>query len=324
MLVIGAQQVRDALDYGSLVDGLERRHREAPPRVDRLLMEQPTESGDPDFFLIWQAWQPGRALGSKLATGFPRNAAEGKGLPTVQAVYLLFDGRDGRPWAMIDGTELTYWKTAADSALGARYLARSDAGSLLMVGAGAMAPHLVRAHRAVRPSIERVTIWNRSAAKAEHLAEALRGEGLAARATGDLKTAAAQADVICCATASRAPLIEGAWLRPGAHLDLVGGFTNAMREADDAAARRARIFVDSRWFTIGQCGDITGPLESGAITEADVLGDLFELCQGKVEGRRGAEEITFFKNAGGAHLDLMTAELIVARVSPKPSDSVSS
>jgi ornithine cyclodeaminase len=111
---------------------------------------------------------------------------------------------------------------------------------------------------------------------------------------------------------------RGAWLKPGAHLDLVGGFTNAMREADDAAVRRARVFVDSRWFTLGQCGDISGPLASGAITEADVLGDLFELCQAKVEGRRGAGEITLFKNAGGAHLDLMTAELIVARVLSGP------
>jgi ornithine cyclodeaminase len=283
---------------------------------------QAAGTGGPDFFLIWQAWQPGRALGAKLCTGFPRNvtgAEDGaSGLPTVQAVYLLFDGRDGRPRACIDGTELTYRKTAADSALGARFLARADVRVLLMVGAGAVAPHLVRAHLAVRPSIERVMVWNRTAAKAERLAEALRLEELSVEVAADLARAAGEADVISCATAARAPLIEGAWLKPGAHLDLVGGFTNDMREADDAAAARSRVFVDSRWFTLGQCGDISGPLASGAITEADVLGDLFELCQGKVEGRRGAGEITVFKNAGGAHLDLMTAELIVARVLSGP------
>jgi len=312
MRFIAAEKLRALLDYPYLVEGLARLHREAPPKVDRLLMEQAGEAGDdPDFFMIWQAWQPGQVLGSKLVSGFPGNRAAG--LPTVQAVYLLFDGRDGRPLACIDGTELTYWKTAADSALGADFLAARDASVLLMVGAGAMAPHLIRAHLAVRPSIGRVMIWNRTMARAVELAESLALENAGVETAEDLKAAAAAADVICCATASRAPVIEGSWLKPGSHLDLVGSFTNEMRESDDEAARRARICVDSRWFTIGQCGDITGPLQSGAIVEADVTADLFDLCQGRAPGRQQASEITLFKNAGGAHLDLMVARLIMER-----------
>lgn len=312
MRFIAAEELRNLLDYPFLVEGLARLHREAPPEVDRLLMEQAGDDGGaPDFFMIWQAWQPGQVLGSKLMTGFPANP--GSGLPTIQGVYLLFDGRDGRPLACIDGTELTYWKTAADSALGADFLATRDASVLLMVGAGAMAPHLIRAHLAVRPSIDRVLVWNRTAARAAELAGSLDLDDASVEIAHDLEAAAASADVICCATASRVPVIEGAWLKPGSHLDLVGSFTNEMREADDEAARRARICVDSRWFTIGQCGDITGPLRSGAIVEADITADLFDLCQGRAPGRQQASEITLFKNAGGAHLDLMVARLIMER-----------
>ena len=210
---------------------------------------------------------------------------------------------------------MTPWKTAADSALGARFLARADARSLLMVGAGVMAPHLIRAHLTVRPSIRKVAIWNRTADRARRLARDLALEGVEVAPTDDLESAARGADVISCATGVTAPLIRGAWLEPGTHLDLVGGFTPEMREADDEACRRARIHVDSRWFTLGCVGDLTAPMESGAITEDGVLGDLFQLSRGEVTGRTGPQDITLYKNAGGAHLDLMTARLIAARAS---------
>src|SRR6185437_14097374 len=207
---------------------------------------------------------------------------------------------------------LTLRKTAADSALGALYLARANAATLLMVGAGRQAPHQIMAHRAARPSLRRILVWNRSPAKAQALAASPVLAGIAV-AVDDLAAAAATADIICCATMATAPLIRGAWLRPGTHLDLVGGYTNEMREADDEAARRGGVFVDSRWFTIGQCGDITGPMASGALAADGIAGDLFDLCAGRHPGRRDPEEITLFKNAGGAHLDLMTARHALAR-----------
>ena len=313
---IDADRVHRLLDFTYLVEGLRELHRNAPAQVERLLMEQPGLASGPNHFLIWPAWEPGEALGVKLVTVFPENARRQSGPPAVQAVYLLFDGADGTPTACIDGTALTYRKTAADSALGASFLAREDARVLLMVGAGALAPYLVMAHRAVRPSIDEVIVWNRTPERARRLAKQA-----GAKVTEDLESAVRAADIVCCATASTEPLIEGAWLKPGTHLDLVGGFTNEMREADDAAVRRARIHVDSRWFTIGECGDITGPIESGAMTEADVLADLFELAREEKPGRRAPEEITLFKNAGGAHLDLMTARLLMRRFEDRAADA---
>ncbi len=312
MRFIDGTEVEAVLDYPVLIAELAAAHRAGVDQAERLLMTQQRADGLPNHFLIWPAWQNDQALGIKLATTFPDNA--GSDLPTVHAVYVLFDGRNGAPSAVIDGTAMTPWKTAADSALGARLLAREDAAHLLMVGAGVMAPHLIRAHLTVRPAIRRVTIWNRTPDRAAALASTLALDGVEIATSKDLEAAARQADLISCATGATAPLIHGAWLKPGTHLDLVGGFTPEMRETDDAAFRRARVFVDSRWFTIGHCGDLVAPLASGALTEAEVLGDLFQLCRGEVAGRETEADITLFKNAGGGHLDLMTARLIASRV----------
>lgn len=312
MRFIDGTEVEAVLDYPVLIAELAAAHRAGVDQAERLLMTQQRADGLPNHFLIWPAWQNDQALGIKLATTFPDNA--GSDLPTVHAVYVLFEGRNGAPSAVIDGTAMTPWKTAADSALGARLLAREDAAHLLMVGAGVMAPHLIRAHLTVRPAIRRVTIWNRTPDRAAALASTLALDGVEIATSKDLEAAARQADLISCATGATAPLIHGAWLKPGTHLDLVGGFTPEMRETDDAAFRRARVFVDSRWFTIGHCGDLVAPLASGALTEAEVLGDLFQLCRGEVAGRETEADITLFKNAGGGHLDLMTARLIASRV----------
>jgi ornithine cyclodeaminase len=225
----------------------------------------------------------------------------------VQATYVLFDGGNGRPLAVLDGTAITWWKTAADSALGARLLAPATPRTLTMVGAGAMAPWLIRAHRFARPSIDRVLVWNRTPERAEELSTRLRAEGIRAEAASDLEAAVRQAQVVTSATRTRVPLIHGAWLQDGSHLDLVGGFTPETREANDEAARRARIFVDRRESAFDGVGDILQPIASGAIRKADVLGDLYDLVGGRIQGRLTDRDVTLFKNAGGGHLDLMTA-----------------
>jgi ornithine cyclodeaminase len=183
-----------------------------------------------------------------------------------------------------------------------------------MVGAGGLAPHLVAAHRAVRPTIERVLIWNRTPDRAARVAASLAQEGVAAEATGDLDGAVQTADLITTCTRSHAPLIKGALLKPGVHLDLVGGYTPETREADDEAARRARVFVDRRETAFHGVGDILQPIANGAIKESDVLGDLYDLAPGKVAGRLSPTDITYFKNAGGGHLDLMAAEVVYRQV----------
>jgi ornithine cyclodeaminase len=176
-----------------------------------------------------------------------------------------------------------------------------------MVGAGAMAPWLIRAHRFARPSIDRVLVWNRTPERAEELSTRLRAEGIRAEAASDLEAAVRQAQVVTSATRTRVPLIHGAWLQDGSHLDLVGGFTPETREANDEAARRARIFVDRRESAFDGVGDILQPIASGAIRKADVLGDLYDLVGGRIQGRLTDRDVTLFKNAGGGHLDLMTA-----------------
>jgi ornithine cyclodeaminase len=240
--------------------------------------------------LLMPAWTAAadRFLGCKLVTVFPDNAKFGR--PSLHGVYLLLSGETGEPLAMLDGRALTAWRTAAASALAARYLARADASHLLMVGAGALARHLVRAHAAVRP-IRTVTLWNRTRRSADALASALADTGLVVSVADDLETAAGAADIISCATLASTPLLHGAWIRGGTHIDLVGGFTAAMREADDEVVRRARIYVDTRAGALSEAGDIIDPLARGVIAAADIAGDLFDLCRCKVPGRATQGEI---------------------------------
>jgi ornithine cyclodeaminase/alanine dehydrogenase-like protein (mu-crystallin family) len=304
MIFADAASVRRVLSFPVLIGALEAAHRR--PKAEIQDAHLGAESGQ---YFVRHAVDPGRFMASKLITSFPGNLAGGS-LPAVQAVCVLFSGTSGKPLAVIDGTEVTYWRTAADSALGAKFLAISNPETLVVAGAGGMSKWLVRAHRTVRPSLSRILIWNRTPARAEQVADELCQEGIAAIAAADLGAAVREADVITACTRSQVPLIKGADLKPGAHLDLVGGYTPQTREADDDAARRALIFTDRRESAF-DVGDILRPIASGAIKEADVLGDLYDLASGTIAGRRSAADITFFKNAGGAHLDLMTCETVL-------------
>jgi ornithine cyclodeaminase len=225
---------------------------------------------------------------------------------------MLFDGKTGAPIATLDGSALTVRRTAAASALAADYLARKDAAILLVAGTGQRAPALVRAHATVRP-IRDVRIWGRTPDKAVALARSLNENGFAATAVNDLETGVRDADIVTCATLATSPLIKGDWLKPGAHLDLVGGFTPDMREADDDAMRRGRIFVDTRDGALAEAGDLIDPIAAGAITASDVVGEMSELCRGTVAGRGAADEITVFKSVGAAIEDLAAAELALER-----------
>ena len=304
MRFVDAAEIRRLLNFPLLIAELEHAHRRAKMEVqDGLLGDEKAQ------YFVRHAVDGGRFMASKLITSFPDNPARGSG-PAVQAVCVLFDGSNGRPLAVMDGTEITYWRTAADSALGAKILANPQPATLLVVGAGEMSRRLVHAHRTVRPTLQRVLVWNRTPERARQVVDQLRDEGIAAEPVVDLAGAVRRADVISTCTRSHQPLVLGVDLRPGVHLDLVGGYTPATREADDACARRARIFVDRRESAFHGVGDILQPIASGAIGPADVLGDLYDLLGARVEGRKSESDITLFKNAGGGHLDLMTAELV--------------
>jgi ornithine cyclodeaminase/alanine dehydrogenase-like protein (mu-crystallin family) len=304
MRYISSTEIRSVLTFPLLVEALEAAHRR--PKIE---VQDGCLGSEGEQYFVRHAVDRGRYFASKLITSFPANLAAGA-LPAVQAVCVLFDGTNGRPLAVLDGTEITYWRTAADSALGARLLAPPEPRTLLVVGAGEMSRWLVRAHRSVRPSIRRVLIWNRTRKRAADVAAALTQEGIDADVAEDLDAAVRTADLITACTRSHEALIKGGNLRPGVHLDLVGGYTPETREADDEAARRALVFVDRRESAFAGVGDILQPIANGAIREADVLGDLYDLVAGSIPGRRSSADITLFKNAGGGHLDLMTAEVI--------------
>jgi ornithine cyclodeaminase len=308
MRFVDAAEIKRVLTFPVLVDALEAAHRR--PKID---VQDGFLGSEKELYFTRHAVDRGRFMASKLITSFPANLVEGK-LPAVQAVFIMFDGRNGKPLAVIDGTEITYWRTAADSALGAKLLAPPDPETLLVVGAGEMSRWLVRSHRTVRPSLQRVLIWNRNPGRAVEVAASLTQEGIKAEATQDLDKATQTADLITTCTRSHEPLVKGANLKAGVHLDLVGGYTPQTREADDEAARRSLVFVDRRESAFHGVGDILTPIANGAIREADVLGDLYDLAPGKISGRRSPSDITFFKNAGGGHLDLMTAEVILKQI----------
>lgn len=274
--------LRDAFAAGA--DVPDRHHHALPGGATLLLMP------------AWQAdW-----LGVKVVTVHPGNAA--RGLPAVHSTYLLSEAATGRPVLLLDGGTLTARRTAAASALAASFLVRPDAGRMLLVGAGRVASLMPAAHRTVR-RIREVRVWNPTAARADALVAALRRDGFDAGHTADLQAAAAWADIISCATLSTEPLIEGGWLRPGTHLDLVGAFTPAMREADEAAMRRARVFVDTP-AALHEAGELA------ALGEAGVCGTLATLCRGGA-GRLDADGITAFKSVGTALEDLAAAMLAV-------------
>jgi ornithine cyclodeaminase/alanine dehydrogenase-like protein (mu-crystallin family) len=315
MRLVSAAEIDAALNFPDLIDALSVAFRGgtiAPARHHHSIAREGADA----THLLMPAWtapeaQGGAYLGVKIVNVFPDNGA--RKLPAVLGTYILHSGETGAPLAAMDGTRLTHWRTAAASALAARFLARADARRLLIVGAGALAPFLARAHAAVR-GIEEVTIWNHRAASAEKLAASLTGQGWRLRVAENLEEAVRAADVISCATLSKAPLIEGAWLRPGQHVDLVGAFNLAMREADDEALRRARVFVDTE-AALSEGGDVAVALRRGAIERAHVVADLGALCRGGA-GRTGADEITLFKSVGAALEDLAAAMLVWRKIAP--------
>ena len=255
-----------------------------------------------DTLLNRAAWIDGLGSLVKVATIYPGNGAAG--LPSVNGAANLFNDKTGVLEALVDFHLVTKWKTAADSLLAASKLARKDSRNILLVGAGTVARNMVQAYGSLFPDA-RFTVWNRSPAAAQAMATDPR-----ITATTDLAAAVTAADIICTATMSLQPLIMGEWLRAGQHLDLIGAYRPDMREVDDAALLRARLFVDSRATTIHHIGEIKDPIARGVITEADIVADFYDLASGAF-CRRSDDEITIAKNGGGAHLDLMTASYIL-------------
>lgn len=255
--------------------------------------------------LLMPAWQEGKRLGVKTVSIYPDN--QRRGLPGLHSVFILFDATTGVPLALLDGNVITSRRTAAASALAAKYLSRQDANSMLVVGAGRVASLIPEAYRTIRP-IQRVKVWDINETLARSFVERLGRAGFQAQVVSDLEAAVAEVDIVSCATLSTAPLVRGAWLKPGTHLDLIGGFTPEMRESDDDCFRLSKVFVDTDEASM-KAGDVLSPIASGAFSKEKIAGDLTSLCRGLHRGRRGDDEITVFKAVGTALEDLAAASL---------------
>ena len=308
--------IADALPYDALIDALDAAFRSdarMPPRTHHVV----DVPGRPDAtLLLMPAWQPGQALGVKIATVFADNAE--RGIASVNATYLLLDAESGMALAVLDGAELTLRRTAAASALASRYLSRTDSAALLMIGTGNLAPHLITAHASVR-AIKRVMIWGRRPEAARAIADGLDLSGVNIECVADIGEAIPRADIISAATLSRDPLISGEHLKAGQHIDLVGAFTPEMREADDSALTRSDVYVDTFDGALAEAGEIVQALASGTLERTDIRADLGQLCRGERPGRKSADAITLFKSVGCSLEDLAAAQLVRDRLSSPAS-----
>ena len=304
MLIIDTDQIRKHLDWPGTINSLERFFAEActVPRRQHYTISLDNQ---PDAtMLLMPAWVAGKYSGVKLVSVYPGNPD--KGLPTILGTYLLMDGATGEVVAQLDGAELTARRTVCASALASKYLSRTDASSLLIVGSGRLARYLGFAHGAVR-SLKKLSIWARNRQKALEVADLYSRAGFDCAVTDDLESGCAGADIISSATMSGDPLISGKWLSPGTHIDLIGGFKAGMRESDDQAVARSTLFVDTRVGALSEAGDLLIPMASGVIGRDDIAAELSELVSAHHPGRTGDQEITLFKSVGTAVEDLAAA-----------------
>jgi ornithine cyclodeaminase/alanine dehydrogenase-like protein (mu-crystallin family) len=305
--VIDSDSVLARISPLALIDALEKKHLEGYETIGRLYTPFSRDDRPSAELLIWAGARADGSMGAKIVSISPDNGQLSKPSPTVHSAFALVDRLDGRFRSFIVGESFTRCKTAADSALAARYLAPVNPTKLVVLGAGAQArTHLTYMH-AVCPTIERIDVWNRNRSRAEQLVEE-HFLPVNFQVSDDLEASVAGADIVVCLTSSSTPVLDGKWLKLGCHVDLVGGFTPDMRETNDAAILRSSVFVDHRGLTAEHCGDIFQSLSNGTIVMSDIRGDLFDLCRKEVPGRRDPTEITLFKNGGGGHLDLMVAE----------------
>ena len=309
MQFFDAEQVAAALPWPALIDAIEQTMTaEGSVAPERTVHPVAVLEGAPASLLLKPGWVVGDVIAIKAVTFFPDNGA--RGMATVNAGVLLFDGTNGGFLGACDGNELTTRRTAAASAVAAKRLVRPEVSRLLVVGTGALAPMVAQAHSQVR-DYDVIEIWGRSRPKAEAVVAGLVATGLPAQVASHLDTCVGEADTITCVTATTEPLVKGAFVRAGTHIDLIGAFTPEMRETDDEVIARSDVWVDTRADGV-LAGDLAQPLASGQFTLDQIQGDLAELIAGTCPRRSSDDQITLFKSAGTALEDLAAAKLVFA------------
>lgn len=310
MKYYSGDDINNSLNFPALIKALEQGFTGSYTIPTRMHINYDNSvDNNQNTMLLMPAIERDGYAGVKIINVAPANGT--RNLPTIQGVYYLLDAFNGEPKALMDAKTLTNWRTAAASALAATYLASPTANSLLLVGTGSLAPFIIDAYTAIRP-IEKLMIYGRTKAKAELLAKQKASLIKEITVVDNLHEASAQADIISVATLSKTPLILGSWLRPGQHLDLIGSYLTDMRETDNEALIRSRIYVDSLKSAPIESGDLFIPLRDGVISSDDIQGDLFQLCRNEIQGRIDENEITIFKSVGHALEDLVAAKLVVA------------
>lgn len=303
MKIIEAAQVEQALDFPSLIDALEAGFGGDYGMPPRQVFQLGAASHD--GFALLPAWND-TLIGVKAFTYFPDNAAAG--FASLYSKILLFDRAHGVPLALVDGTSITYWRTAAVSALASRLLSRPESATLLLLGTGNLARFLVAAHLAVR-DLKRVLLWGRDGAKARALQASLQAShpGVEFVCINDIEAHAGSADIIVSATGTAAPLLHGAWIAPGCHVDLLGNHSPDRRECDSALIVNSTVYVDNRDNVLREAGELLIPIAEGVFSADAIAGELKDLCRGGTPSRRNSEEITLFKSVGTALSDLIAA-----------------
>lgn len=308
MKFFNQKEIQKTLQYPELIDKLEtsfRKKYEVPSRMHYNF--QSGEGEQNSTLLLMPAWKNEKYVGLKIITVSPYNNL--KDLATIQGVYILMSAKDGKVIAQFDVKSLTNLRTAASSALASKYLSRKDASTLLMIGTGALAPELIKAHCSVRP-INSVLVWGRNFEKANRLAQQLSINGVEVTPVKKIDDCLSKADIISTATSSSAPLVFGNNLIPGQHLDLVGAFKPTWREADDQAILKSTVFADTREGTLKESGELLILMEKGLFKPEDIKADLFDLCKNQKYRRSSDKEITCFISVGYALEDLAAAELV--------------
>lgn len=308
MKVYDRENVASSLQYEILIEALRKAFSSkitAPERVQHTIKNN---KGSDATLLLMPAWKIGEHIGIKIVSVFPENTTNN--MNAVHANYFLMNANDGKPVAVMDGTELTLRRTACASALAADYLVNKNVDTLLMIGTGNLAPHMIKAHCVVR-NYSRILIWGRNEEKAERLALSLNIKDKEILAKNDLKEALNVADVISCATLTQKPLIMGDWIKPGQHLDLVGAFTPDMAEADSKAIAKSKVVVDTYEGALSESGELINALKEGHIKKKHILSDLRELVLEEKDIRTDSNDITLFKSVGTALEDLAAAELVI-------------
>lgn len=312
MRVIEASEVHQAMNFKELIPAIEQTFAgdHGMPQRNVFCLEKGADHGD--AFAVLPAWNS-KAIGVKAFTYFPENAP--KGFDSLYSKILMFKRETGEPLALVDGTSVTYWRTAAVSALGSKYLARKNSSRLLVCGTGNLAPYMALAHASVRP-ITHIDIWGRSLEKAEKVADEIHQNrsDITVTAITDIENSARQADIISCATGASEPLILGNWIKPGTHTDFVGNHAPNRRECDSELITKASVFVDSRLNVLNEAGELLIPITEGIFSADDVKAELAQLTTGEHSGRQSEDEITVFKTVGTALSDLAGACLVVEKL----------